>query len=44
MTVEGVKQRRVTTNGITLNIAERGEGPLVLLLPPLKSRPNLRSC
>ncbi|MCP5180456.1 MAG: alpha/beta hydrolase [Pseudomonadales bacterium] len=32
MTVEGVKQRRVTTNGITLNIAERGEGPLVLLL------------
>lgn len=28
----GVKQRRVATNGIELNIAEAGEGPLVLLL------------
>lgn len=32
MTVEGVKQRRVPSNGITLNVAEQGEGPLVLLL------------
>ncbi len=28
----GVKQRRVAANGIELNIAEAGEGPLVLLL------------
>ena len=28
----GVTQRRVATNGIELNIAEQGEGPLVLLL------------
>lgn len=28
----GVSQRRVPTNGIELNIAEQGEGPLVLLL------------
>jgi pimeloyl-ACP methyl ester carboxylesterase len=28
----GVEQRRVATNGIELNIAEAGEGPLVLLL------------
>ena len=27
-----IRQRRVATNGIALNIAERGEGPLVLLL------------
>ena len=32
MTVQGVRERRVQTNGITLNVAERGEGPLVLLL------------
>lgn len=32
MTVQGVRERRVRTNGITLNVAERGEGPLVLLL------------
>lgn len=32
MTVAGVRERRVATNGIELNIAERGEGPLVLLL------------
>jgi pimeloyl-ACP methyl ester carboxylesterase len=28
----GIRQRRVATNGIELNIAEQGEGPLVLLL------------
>jgi len=27
-----IKQRRVATNGIALNIAEQGDGPLVLLL------------
>jgi pimeloyl-ACP methyl ester carboxylesterase len=27
-----IKERRVATNGIALNIAEQGEGPLVLLL------------
>ena len=27
-----IKQRRVATNGIELNIAEQGEGPLVLML------------
>ena len=27
-----IKQRRVNTNGISLNIAEQGEGPLVLML------------
>ena len=27
-----IKQRRVDTNGITLNIAEQGNGPLVILL------------
>ena len=27
-----ISQRRVETNGITLNVAEQGEGPLVLLL------------
>ena len=27
-----VTQRRIETNGITLNIAEQGDGPLVLLL------------
>ena len=32
MTVQAVRERRVQTNGITLNVAERGEGPLVLLL------------
>lgn len=32
MSWEGVTQRRVATNGIELNIAEAGEGPLVLLL------------
>ena len=32
MSWPGVSQRRVATNGITLNIAEAGEGPLVLLL------------
>jgi epoxide hydrolase A/B len=28
----GVTQRRVATNGIALNVAEQGDGPLVLLL------------
>ena len=28
----GVTQRRVATNGIQLNVAEAGKGPLVLLL------------
>ncbi len=32
MSWAGVSQRRVATNGIELNIAEAGEGPLVLLL------------
>ena len=32
MSWPGVSQRRVETNGIALNIAEAGEGPLVLLL------------
>ena len=32
MSRDGVTQRRVATNGIELNIAEAGEGPLVLLL------------
>ena len=32
MSWPGVSQRRIETNGITLNIAEAGEGPLVLLL------------
>lgn len=32
MSWPGVNERRVATNGIELNIAEAGEGPLVLLL------------
>ncbi|NML94777.1 alpha/beta fold hydrolase [Novosphingobium olei] len=32
MSWEGVTERRIETNGIALNIAEAGEGPLVLLL------------
>ena len=32
MSWPGVTQRRVATNGISLNIAEAGKGPLVLLL------------
>lgn len=32
MSWPGITQRRVATNGIELNIAEAGEGPLVLLL------------
>jgi len=32
MSWPGVTERRVETNGISLNIAEAGEGPLVLLL------------
>ncbi|KCZ89781.1 alpha/beta fold hydrolase [Hyphomonas jannaschiana] len=32
MTWPGVSQRRVATNGIELNVAEAGKGPLVLLL------------
>lgn len=32
MSWDGVTERRVKANGITLNIAEAGEGPLVLLL------------
>ena len=32
MSWPGVAQRRVATNGIKLNIAEQGEGPLVLML------------
>ena len=32
MSWPGVSQRRVRTNGIELNVAEAGEGPLVLLL------------
>ena len=30
--VSAINQRRVATNGIELNIAEQGEGPLVLML------------
>ena len=30
--VSNINQRRVSTNGIVLNIAEQGEGPLVLML------------
>ena len=30
--VQDVRQRRIATNGIELNIAEAGQGPLVLLL------------
>ena len=30
--LSGITQRRVGTNGIELNIAEQGEGPLVLML------------
>ena len=30
--VPGVSERRIATNGIKLNIAEAGEGPLVLML------------
>ncbi|MFT6012003.1 MAG: pimeloyl-ACP methyl ester carboxylesterase, partial [Candidatus Azotimanducaceae bacterium] len=30
--IAGITQRRVPTNGISLNVAEQGEGPLVLLL------------
>lgn len=32
MSLADIKQRRVVTNGIELNIAEQGEGPLVLML------------
>ena len=32
MSLASIKQRRVATNGIELNIAEQGEGPLVLML------------
>ena len=32
MSFDGITQRRVATNGIELNIAEQGEGPLVLML------------
>lgn len=32
MSLANIKQRRVATNGIELNIAEQGEGPLVLML------------
>ncbi len=32
MSIPGVNQRRVPTNGIELNIAESGDGPLLLLL------------
>ncbi len=32
MSFSHIQQRRVATNGISLNIAEQGEGPLVLLL------------
>ena len=30
--MSSITQRRVATNGIHLNIAEQGEGPLVLML------------
>lgn len=32
MNFGNIRQRRVATNGISLNIAEQGEGPLVLML------------
>jgi len=32
MTTSAITQRRIATNGIQLNIAEQGEGPLVLML------------
>lgn len=32
MSFEAIRQRRIATNGIELNIAEQGEGPLVLML------------
>lgn len=32
MSFSNIRQRRVATNGISLNIAEQGEGPLVLML------------
>ena len=32
MSLSNIRQRRVATNGISLNIAEQGEGPLVLML------------
>lgn len=32
MESENIKQRRISTNGIHLNIAEQGDGPLVLML------------
>jgi len=32
VTVAGIAERRIPTNGISLNVAEQGEGPLVLLL------------
>ncbi len=32
MSFENISQRRVATNGIHLNIAEQGDGPLVLML------------
>ena len=32
MSLRNIRQRRVATNGISLNIAEQGEGPLVLML------------
>ena len=36
MSFSDINQRRVATNGIHLNVAEQGEGPLVLLLHLLK--------
>ena len=32
MSLSNIRQRRVATNGISLNVAEQGEGPLVLML------------
>ena len=32
MSASDIRQRRVATNGISLNVAEQGEGPLVLML------------
>ena len=32
MNFSNIRQRRVATNGIALNVAEQGEGPLVLML------------
>lgn len=32
MSLADIRQRRIVTNGIELNIAEQGEGPLVLML------------